>query len=401
MRRVVVTGMACACGDAQEHETFFSNLCEKKMFLKKVKKDKKSSENIHLTYCVPFPEIHGDAFKNELKVVKKRGNPSSYLAAYCALEALKESGLEKAEEDTSVYIGMGVPSISSIEESVVEFGATGKMNMLSLPMSMQNAAASWVSIVTGAHGRTQEIGAACASGTMSIGQGYLDIISGRSDTALCGGTDCIADEYGIIIKGFEYLKAVSSVPSGESYPFSKERCGFMLSEGAAAILVLEELEHAKRRNAHILAEITGFECTSDAYSVVSMPEDGIYVEKMLRRLIGDKKIDYYNAHATGTILNDAVEANVIRNIFGERDVQPAISATKSIVGHSFGASGALEAIVCVDSIQNGKVHGSNCKTIMDEINICSETIDKNIETAVSASFGFGGLNAALMIKKYQ
>ena len=166
------------------------------------------------------------------------------------------------------------------------------------------------------------------------------------------------------------------------------------------MLIIEELEHAKKRNAEIYAEITGFQCNSDGFNIVAMREDGKYIHQLLDKLIENKKVDYYNAHGTGTVLNDDVESMVIKEIFGDKENQPAISATKGILGHSLGASGALEAIVCVESILHNKVHGNVCKTVIDNLNITAETREIPVNRTVTASFGFGGHNAALMIERY-
>ena len=155
------------------------------------------------------------------------------------------------------------------------------------------------------------ISMACASGTESVGTGYERIKAGKCDMALCGGSDYLSDRNMLLLKGFEFLKAATMDDDGLSRPFSEERSGFLFSEGASGIILLEELDHAMKRNAHIYAEVTGFESSSDACSIVSMQEDGRYIENMLRRLIGDKKIDYYNAHGTGTLLNDSIEAKAL------------------------------------------------------------------------------------------
>lgn len=166
------------------------------------------------------------------------------------------------------------------------------------------------------------------------------------------------------------------------------------------MIVVEELEHALKRNATIYAEITGFESSSDGVNIISTHQDGKIIKEMLRKLIGDKKIDYYNTHGTGTALNDSVEAQVIQELFGDKEQQPAISATKGLIGHTLGASGTIEAAVCVDSIRYNKVHGNSCGTILDNLNITSETREWQINRAVSASYGFGGHNAAIMIERY-
>lgn len=306
----------------------------------------------------------------------------------------------KIPDANSLQSGTGFGQSVNIDSMNLEVTLPNVQNYDDFKYAMQYAPVSWITVILGTHGRSFEIDSACATGTVSIGMGYEDILSSRCDMSVCGGSDCINDEEPVLVKGFEYLKALSSSPEGKSYPFSKERCGFMFSEGAATVIVLEELEHAKKRNARIYAEITGFETSSDAYSMVSMPSEGEYIKPMLKKLIGGKKVDYYNAHATGTILNDEVECKVIQEIFGDMEKQPAISATKSIIGHSLGASGTIEAIVCVNSILNGKVHGNNCRTIMENLNITSEARAAEIDRAVSASFGFGGHNAAIMIERY-
>lgn len=167
------------------------------------------------------------------------------------------------------------------------------------------------------------------------------------------------------------------------------------------MLVVEELEHALERNAEIYAEITGFESSSDAYGIISMNPNGEIIETMLRKLIGNKKIDYYNSHGTATLLNDEVERKVLKNIFGSKENQPAVSATKAFLGHTLATSGAFEALVCADSIKYNKVHGNSLGTAFDDINITSETRDMRVDTAVSASFGFGGFNSALLFERYK
>ena len=165
------------------------------------------------------------------------------------------------------------------------------------------------------------------------------------------------------------------------------------------MLVLEELELAKRRNARIYAEITNFAETSDAFHIVRPGDSGEQIEQMVRKLTDGEKVDYYNAHGTGTALNDEIEKNVIQRIFGEN--QPYINSTKGILGHTIGASGAIEACVCADSIYNGRIHGNLLGTPEENLNLTHDPIRAEVDTAVSVSFGFGGHNAGLTIKKYQ
>ncbi len=400
MKRVVITGMAPVCAAGTDHEEMFENLCGVKQYIRPLEKNTPSREALKTSFCVPYPEYDDSEFAQKLMPVKKRGSVSSQAAVFAALSALKDAGIEQPDEDTRVFVGVGAPNMPELSRQILTFQEKLATDRMGVPMAMQSSVAAWIAIVLGTHGKSMTISMACASGTESVGMGYESILAGKCSMALCGGSDCLYDRNETLLKSFEYLKAVSDLPDGSSAPFSKERSGFLFSEGGAGIVVVEELEHALKRGARIYAEITGFESSSDGYSIVSMIEDGAVIKDMLRRLIGDKKVDYYNAHATGTVLNDKVEAEVIRELFGEKSSQPAISATKSVIGHTLGASGAIEVMVCADSIRHGKVHGSTCRTILDDLNITAETRDIEVNRAVSASFGFGGHNAAIMIEKY-
>lgn len=270
-----------------------------------------------------------------------------------------------------------------------------------IPLTIQSAIASWVTIVLGTHGMSSVINMACASSTTSVGICYESILNGKCDMAVCGGTSYIGDRNLTMFKGFEYLKCSSTNKEGNVYPFSKEKNGFLFSEGAACMLVIEELEHALKRGAEIYAEITGFACSSDAYNVVSMYPNGTIVENMLKKLVQGKKVDYYNAHGTATILNDEVEAKIIQNVFGDADSQPAINSSKAFLGHTLGASGAIELAVCADSIRRNKVHGNLCGTILENLNYTPETREMQVDCAVSSSLGFGGHNSAIMVERYR
>lgn len=401
MRRVVITGMAPVCSLGSDHEEVFRNLCEKKQNILKIEKNTPMKETLITNYFVPYPEFDDSRYAQKLAQVKKRGAKSAYTAVYAALKALEDASIEKPDDDTMVFIGVGAPTMYEISKQILKSEHLNKIDAMGVLMAMQSSIAAWISIVLGIHGKSAVLSMACASGTESVGMGYENILNGKCDMALCGGSDYLTDDNLTLLKGFENLKAISDDKEGLSLPFSKERSGFLFSEGSAAVLVVEELEHALKRGAEIYAEITGFESSSDGYSVVSMHEDGRIIKQMLRKLIGDKKIDYYNAHATGTRLNDEVEAGVIQELFGDKETQPAISATKAFIGHTLGASGAIEIAVCADSIRHRKVHGNICKDVMDNLNYESQTRDIDVDRAVSASFGFGGHNAAVMIERYK
>lgn len=401
MRRVVITGMAPISPLGSTHEELFENLCARKRVIEKIDKFNASRQKIKADWFVPYPQLDDGRFTKETLQIKARGSMSAYAAVKASLCALSDAGLEQADDDTMVFIGTDSFSMKEYTEEITRFEHEQKMNIMVVPIIMQSSVDSWVTIILGTHGRSSVLNMACASATTAVGWGYDNIRAGRCNMALCGGSTCITDKNFTMNKGFEYLKCSTTNKEGDVYPFSEERNGFLFSEGGACMLVVEELEHALAREAEIYAEITGFESSSDAYSIISMYPDGHVIEAMLRRLIGDKKIDYYNAHGTATLLNDAVERTVLKNIFGSRENQPAVSATKAFLGHTLATSGAFEIAVCVDSIRHNKVHGNLLGTAFEDINITSETREMRVDTAVSASFGFGGFNSSIMLERYK
>ena len=401
MRRVVITGISEICSAGTDHNEVFKNLCEKKIHLCEIEKNNPAREKLNSRYYIPYPDIDASRYAAELRQVKRRGSKSAYTACYSALTALEDAGIESADSTTRVYMGVGAPNMYELMEQTFQLEYENTIKMLLIPITMQSSLAAWISITLGIHGRSSVLSMACASGTEAVGSGYESILNGQCDMALCGGSDYLPDKNLLLLRGFEALKCASFSEDGYAHPFSEEANGFLFSEGAASVLVLEELEHALKRNARIYAEITGFQSSCDGYSIVAMREDGKVITQMIRDLIQDKHVDYYNAHGTATKLNDMTEALMLRQVFGDKEHQPAISATKSLIGHTLGASGAIEVAVCADSIQHNRVHGNTCKTVFENLNITSETRDIKVDTAVSASFGFGGHNAAIMLERYK
>lgn len=401
-RRVVITGIGPVCSLGNNHEELFKNLCERRKLTKKIEKNNSPLKKLRSQWLVPYPDLNGDEhFKKELYRIKSTGSKSAYAVAKASLLALEDAEIARPDDNTTVFIGTDSMSMEELTRQIIQFNSTQKMNVMMLPTVMQSAIASWVTITLGTHGISSIVNMACASSTSAIGFGFESIINEKCDMSVCGGTSMLSDENLTILKGFEYVKCVTTDISGNAYPFSEERCGFLFSEGAACSLILEELGHAKKRGAEIYAEITGFESSSDAYDILSMNPDGTSIKAMLSKLINGQKIDYYNAHGTATMLNDKVEADVIRELFGDKDFQPAINVTKAFLGNTFGASGALEAAVCVDSIRHNMVHGNICGTLMPNLNITEQTKELKVNRAITASFGFGGHNAALMIERYK
>ncbi len=201
------------------------------------------------------------------------------------------------------------------------------------------------------------------------------------------------------MRGFDALGALTASPDGIPRPFSTERSGFLFSEGGGCVLVLEEFEHACRRGARVYAEIAGYVMNSDAHNIVQMEVSGVAIDALLGDLLGGRRPDYFNAHGTGTPLNDQIEAAAIRRLFGDAAHQPLINSTKGLIGHTIGASGAIEAAVAALSIHQGIIHGNILGEPMPDLNLVKETVESPIESAVSVSFGFGGHNAALFLTK--
>ena len=276
-------------------------------------------------------------------------------------------------------------------------------------MTIANMPAGNITIELGLKGESISIVSACASSTHAIGEAYKTIKYGSEDVILAGGTE--APICGIGIAGFENMKALSHAtdPNRASIPFDKERSGFVMGEGAA-VLVLEDLEHAKARGAKIYAEVIGYGATSDAYHITSPAPEGEGGARAMKRAIEDSKItpedvDYINAHGTSTHLNDSLETQAIKTALGDAASKVMVSSTKSNTGHLLGAAGGLEAIVCVKAIENSLVPPTINYQVKDEecdLDVVpNEPRKADIKIAMSNSLGFGGHNASVVLKKYQ
>ena len=284
----------------------------------------------------------------------------------------------------------------------------GRVNPLFVPMMISNMAAGNVSIQFGLKGKSLNISTACASGTNAIGEAFRTIQYGDAEVMVAGGTESCITPLGIA--GFTSLTALTSSddPKHASIPFDKNRSGFVMGEGAA-IVILEELEHAKKRGAKIYAEVTGYGCSSDAYHITSPAEDGAgaataMINAMKDAGVNPEEITYINAHGTSTHHNDLFETRAIKLAFGEHAKDIRINSTKSMIGHLLGAAGAIECLTCVKEIEEGYIHATVGYEIPDEeldLNYCKEAYEEEVPYAISNSLGFGGHNASLLLKKYQ
>ena len=333
-------------------------------------------------------------------------------AVAAAKEAIEDAGLDMAQEDpykVGVAVGSGIGALQAMErehKKLLEKGPS-RVNPLLVPLMISNMAAGNVSIQFGLKGKSINVVTACATGTNSIGEAFRTIQYGDAEVMVAGGTEGSVCPIGI--GGFSALTALSTSENPErcSIPFDKERGGFVMGEGAA-VVVLEELEHAKARGAKIYAEVAGYGCSSDAYHITSPAEDGAGAAKAMEYAVKDaglalEDITYINAHGTGTHHNDLFETRAIKLLFGDHAKDMKINSTKSMVGHLLGAAGAIEFVTCVKEIQEGYIHKTVGYQVPDEecdLNYCKEAYTEEVKYALSNSLGFGGHNASLLVKKY-
>ena len=338
---------------------------------------------------------------------------SSQFAIIAAREAFKDSGITEENTDferCGIYISSGIGGLNTIQDQCEVNCIKGhnRVSPMFIPMSIANMPAGNVAIDLGLKGESMAIVTACASSTHAIGEAYKTIKYGTEDIIFAGGTEASICRAGIA--GFENMKALTNATEKEraSIPFDKERSGFVMGEGAA-VLVLEELEHAQKRGAKIYAEVVGFGTTSDAYHITSPAPDGEGAARAMRRAMEDanikpEEINYINAHGTSTHLNDLTETLAVKKALGESAKNVMISSTKGNTGHLLGAAGAIEAIICVKAIENKLVPPTiNYKEKDEEcdLNIVpNETVKSDIKVAMSNSLGFGGHNSSIILKKF-
>jgi len=354
--RVVITGMGVVSPVGNDINTFWENLKEGVCGIKPISEGN-LLEEIQVRVAGEVTDFHPEKYID--KKEQRRVAKFSQFAIYASKEALNQSGIDMTKEDATrvgVIIGSGIGGLGVIEEEARKLMEKGpkRVSPLFIPMAIANMAAGNVSIYTGARGICSTVVTACASGTHSIGDAFRALKQGINDVMIAGGTEASITPLGIA--GFNALTALStsSDPKRASIPFDKERNGFVIGEGSG-VLVLETLEHAKARGAHIFAEIVGYGATGDAYHITSPRPDGEGAVKAMQEAIAEAgitpdEIDYINAHGTSTIYNDKAETVAIKKVFGEH-TKVAISSTKSMTGHLLGAAGGIEAVAIVKVVE--------------------------------------------------
>ena len=410
MRRVVVTGMGAITPIGLNVEEFWNGLKEGKTGFGEITHFDSSDFKVHLA-----AEVKGFQPKEYMNPKDaRRMELFCQYAVAAAKQAMEQSGLDMEKEDpfaVGCSIGSGIGSLQTIEREHEKYLQKGpnRMGPLMVPMMISNMAAGNVSIQLGLRGKNINVVTACATGTHSIGEAYRSIQCGDADVMFAGGTEAAVTPIGV--GGFAALTALSTStdPKRCSIPFDKERDGFVLGEGAG-VVVLEELEHAKARGAHILAEVVGYGATADAYHITSPIEDGSGAARAMENAIKEagiepKDVAYINAHGTSTHHNDLFETVAIKKVFGEQAKDVKVNSTKSMIGHLLGAAGAVEFITCVKSIQEGFVHQTVGYQVPDEecdLDYVTEgPLEMDVKYALSNSLGFGGHNATLLVKKFE
>ena len=329
--------------------------------------------------------------------------------------ALRDSGLaiDAANADrVGVYIGSGIGGFATIErehETLLKSGPK-RVSPFFIPATIVNLASGWVSIRTGAKGPNSATCTACATGAHAVGDAYRLIQHGDADAMLAGGSEAAITPLGVA--GFCAMRALSTrndAPERASRPFDKDRDGFVIGEGAG-VIVLEELEHARRRGASIYAELVGYGMSGDAFHISAPSEDGDGIIRVMRRTLADAgvtpdQVDYVNAHGTSTPAGDPIEILAVKQVFGEHARRLAISSTKSMTGHLLGAAGGLEAGVTALTLRHQvlppTINHEAPDPACDLDVVPNRSRPAQVRYALSNSFGFGGTNAALLFRHYQ
>jgi len=410
-RRVVITGSGCVTALAESPSELFAALCASRSGVSLIESFDASA----------FPVRFGGEIKN-FQASKyldqresKRMDRFTQFAMAAAIQAVNDSGLDFSREDpwrVGVIVATGIGGIKEIEEQHITLRERGprKVSPFCVPRLMANAASGTIAIHYGLKGPNFCVSSACASANHAIGEAFCNILSGRSDIVVTGGTEAALTPMGLAsFCAARSLSTRNDDPAAASRPFDRDRDGFVLAEGAG-IVILEEYEHAKKRGANMYAELLGYSATDDGYHITAPLPDGNGAAMTMELALKDagiekEKVDYINAHGTGTELNDIAESAAIRSVFGQCAYKIPVSSTKSSLGHQLGASAAVELIICVKAINESLIpptinlehQDERCDLKMDFVPL--HVREAKVNVAMSNSFGFGGHNSCLVVGK--
>ena len=410
MKRVVITGMGTINPIGHNVNETWESIKNKECGIQEISLIDSS------TYKTKFDAEIKNYDPNEFfdQKTAKRNDRYTQLGMIAAREAVKDSGITPENSDYSrigTYFSSGIGGLTTIQEQCKIYFEKGntRVSPLFIPMGISNMAAGTIAIEYGFKGESMSIVTACASSAHAIGEAFRAIQLGEEDIILAGGSEASINE--VALAGFENMKALTHATevNRASIPFDAERSGFVMGEGAGAI-ILEELEHAKARGAKIYAELIGYGSTTDAYHITSPSPDGEGGANAMKRALKNanikpEEVDYINAHGTSTHLNDATETKAIKTAFGEHAKKLMVSSTKGNTGHLLGGAGVLEAIISVKAINDSLVPPTINYKVKDEecdLDIVpNEPRKADIKVAMSNSLGFGGHNATIILRKYE
>ena len=408
-RRVVVTGLGAVTPIGNNVEDFWAGIREGKVGIGPITKFDTTDYKVKIA-----AEVKDFNAKDHMDPrAARRMDPFCQYAVTAAKEAFEDAGLDMEKEDSfrvGVIVGSGIGSLPQVEnnyEKILTKGP-GKVNPLMVPMMISNMAAGNISIQLGLRGKCTDVVTACASGTHSIGDAFRAIQYGDAEVMLAGGTESCICPTGVA--GFTALTALTKTEdvARASIPFDKERNGFVMGEGAG-MLVLEELEHAKARGAHIYCEMVGYGVSCDAYHMTAPAPEGIGGAKAMINALQDasleaNQIDYINAHGTSTPMNDKLETAAIKKAFKNHAHKVAVSSTKGNTGHCLGAAGGIEGVLCVKALEDNFIPATiNYQNFDEECDldiVANHGRKQVLNYVMSNSLGFGGHNASIIFKKY-
>jgi 3-oxoacyl-[acyl-carrier-protein] synthase II len=411
-KRVVITGIGAITPLGSSVDLFWKGLVNGVSGIRKITQFDASDFPCQIAGEIPgfIPELYLD--RKEARRLPR----SAQIALATAKIAVNDAGLPETMPDPercAVVYGTALGGIDQLDEGTVLLRSQGlsKVSPFTLPFAIPNLSSFLIARQFQCLGPNNTVVTACATGTQSIGEAAEVIRQGRADLVITGGTESLIKDYSL--GGFCVMRALpinyNDNPQAASCPFDDNREGFILSEGAGT-LVIESLEHALNRGARIVAEILGHSSTSDAFHVVQPDPDARGAIRAMRWALEDAdispdEIDYINAHGTSTPLNDITETKAIKEVFGGQAYKIPISSTKSMIGHTMGAAGALEAIACIMTIQNDTIHPTiNYSTLDPKCDldyVPNKARKRNVRYTLSNSFGLGGQNACLIVKKYE
>jgi len=409
-RRVVITGVGMITPLGTGTEKSWNNLIEGRSGVRRITHF--NPDGLPCQIAAEVSDFEIDRFI-EVKEQKKMDR-FIHFGLSAATIAMDDAGLKVTEDNADrigVIVGSGIGGLSAIEhykQVLLEKGPK-RVSPFFIPMTIINLISGQISIRFGVKGPNSAVATACATGTHSIGDAFKMIQHGVADAMICGGSEAVITPLGIA--GFTSMKALSTRndnPEKASRPFDRDRDGFVMGEGAG-VLVIEELEHALKRGAKIYAELIGYGLNSDAYHITSPSPNGEGAAKCMGHALKDAEIraedvDYINAHGTSTKYGDELETSAIKKVFGAHAYKLCVSSTKSMIGHLLGASGGVEAAICVLSIERGivppTVNLDNPDAGCDLDYVPHKAKPLNVNVAMSNSFGFGGTNACIIIKRF-